>query len=87
MQITESAANAILEAMSNNGLDSKKYLLNFETMDNGALGFTFSRDEESVCKEFHGLRVIAGKNLDNMAVEFRELKGRKGIVFSEQKGE
>jgi hypothetical protein len=86
MQITESAANAILKVMSNNGLDSKKFLLNFETMENGELGFTFSRDEKSVCREFHGLRVIASENLDNMAVDIRDLKGIKGIVFSEQKG-
>lgn len=83
MQITESAANVILKVMSNNGLDSKEFLLNFETLDNGALGFTFSKDDGSESREFYGLRVSVGQSIGDITVDVSEIDGRHGITFLE----
>ena len=87
MRFTESAANVILEVMSNTGLDPKKFLLNFETLSNGALGFTFSRDDHSECRDFHGLRVSVSGNTADITVDLGEYNGKKGIVFLPTYGE
>ena len=80
MKITESAANVILAVMSNNGLDPKKFLLNFESLDNGAVGFAFSRGDRSE-REFYGLRVNVCRNTDDITVDLGEIDGKTGIVF------
>jgi hypothetical protein len=86
MRITESAANVILGVMSNNGLDPKKFLLSFEKLSNGALGFTFIKNEVSEWREFYGLRVNVAINMD-ITVDLGEFDGKKGIIFLANHGE
>lgn len=85
MEFTQSAANAILTVMKKNNLDPKDFILLFERMDNGTLGFTFSKDKIH-SRVFHGLRVKINSDvgMDNTVVDFGEVAGRRGIIFLEK---
>lgn len=89
MIITESAANAILNVMKKNELDPKLFLLQFDRLKNGALGFTFSMENMHKSREFHGLKILLQPevNMDGVTVDFGEINGRKGIIFMEKQND
>ena len=89
MIITESAANAILGIMKKTDLDPETIVLRFDHLDNGALGFTFSKENNPNIQNFHGLKVLLGNNsyMVNTIIDFGEINGKKGIIFMENKND
>ena len=85
MKITDSAVEAILSTMNKKGLDPKKTFLEVGIFD-GNLGIGFTREALGRKIKNNDLTVVVTNNIDsaNIVIDYNEINGRKGLIFSSE---
>lgn len=83
MKVTNSAIEIILDIMQKRGLDPSKTFLEVRLLENGALGFGFTRDRLGKLIKFGDLSVIEafGTETSDTVIDFGEVNGKKGLIF------
>ena len=82
MRITESASNAIINAMKSKGLDLNTTFLEIGVFD-GNLGMGFTRNPIGTTIKTGELSIVISSNIntEGIVVDFGEVNGKQGLVF------
>lgn len=82
MRITESASNAIINAMKSKGLDLKTTYLEIGIFE-GNLGMGFTRNPIGTTIKNGELSIVVSSKLDTegVVIDFGEVNGKLGLVF------
>jgi len=86
MRITETAAKIILQTMVSQGLDPKKISILFDICEN-RLTFEFTLEDKKRETNFYGLRVQHSNQIPkNLIIDYAEVQGKRGLVFTNNEG-
>lgn len=82
MVLTKAATEAILDVMMSYGLDPAKFFLEIKEQ-NGGIGMGFTPHRGGRPLKFGDLTVLVAYNIDTsgVTVDYREMNGRKGLIF------
>ena len=82
MQITETAAQAILEVMKSKGLNPKTAFLEIGVFE-GNLGLGFTRTPIGTTVKKGELSVVVSSQVDTngVTIDFGEVNGKMGLIF------
>ena len=92
MLITNAAQKVILNVMKNKGLDVEKIFLEIDVQREGNfkgnLGIAFNKEKTGHVIKQNGFQVTVGYGLshENIIIDYAEIDGRKGLIFSEATG-
>lgn len=86
MRITDRAAAAILNVMEKKKLDPAKFAFELK-LSEGVIGIGFNKEKIGAKHQFGKLTVVVDRVIDarDIVVDFAEIKGKKGIIFSGDK--
>ncbi len=84
MRITEAAANCILNIMERKKLDPAQVAFEIKIGDRGDLSIGFNRERIGIKHHLGRLMVVVDRkiNTERFVVDFKEINGRKGIIFT-----
>jgi hypothetical protein len=89
MKVTDSAQDAILKVMRSKQMEPKSWFFELRLLTNGAIGIGFAREIQNTdsISTFGELSFLVDQNLDTtgMLIDFKEIDGKKGLVFGEDR--
>lgn len=85
MQLTDSAAHAILEVIKKHGMNPENTFFEVKLLSNGALGIGFSRNPEGISFQQGSLKVSVDYRISNekIIIDYGQVGDKKGIIFSQ----